>query len=365
MLTSAPFPLQKAMYRLSRPMSRRPVLVGIDIGIDRVQVATLGYLRNAEGKRQSSMLGWLSQSQFPVAIDPHAPPPEDWVETVLAALREKLPRCTDGANNVAVVSLPIPWIHYQTTTGIEFQRSRKQCDALFASSLFHSSAQVASWPLVPGADQLNLAATSASAAYRVAETIADVGYRVAGIFPPGLALVHAAPALAMIRPSAVLLLEFSGSVIAMANQRSCGMTRNLPACDIALKDTDQLYLDTVEPWLHELLEQVTATRRYVARLHRGSDDPLDENAPLLICGRAAQIEGIDSALASILGSPVASWHYAGKTRPGRHACQVPFSPTSLNEPGNVGDSTDCDLAVSLSLAYYGTHCASNQGGGNR
>lgn len=310
--------------------------VGIDIGIDRVSVSVLGSTQQPSRSHAGrSSCGWVSQSEFQLPVDPQAPVRPDWVDLVVDFIADRLPRCIEGDRNQAVIALPTPWIHYQTSPQAELAANQSQCDAMFSTSIFQSSAHIARWPVVAGKSQYMIAAVSEAAACRVAEAVASVGYRVRNIMPHGVALVHAASSLTSLEPSAVLLLETSGGLIAARDPYGCGLCRTLPACRV--QPGDQYYLDEIEPWLQLIASEVDATSRYVARLSGTRDD----ESPVLICGRAATIGGVDAALASMLGRPVATWRYTGRNRPHRQT------------PGDDPQRSDSTTAVSLSLAFCG------------
>ncbi len=307
--------------------------VGVDVGVDHVRVATFGTKHDSQGGADRAAFSWLSQSEFPLPVDPQLPPQPDWVDLVVDCLRDRLPRCVDGELSAAVVALPIPWIHYQTTVEADISTSQSQCDAMFATSIFRSNAHLTKWRVTADKEQYVVAATAESAACRIAEVISEVGYRVQNILPHGIALLQAASPLTSMTPSAVCLLELSGSLVAMQNEYGCGLCRNLPACDLATGE--RIYLEQIEPWLQEIATEVNATCRYAARLSGG----LDAQSPVLICGRAAQIQGVDAAIATMLGRPVATWRYVGRSRPRHH------------QLGLDAQSVDSSSAVSLSLAY--------------
>lgn len=321
---------------LSRLSSGTTRYVGIDVGIDRVNVSVLGSGqepdRSPGGK---TSFGWLSHCEFRLPVDPNAPIRPDWVELVADFLADRLPRCIEGDRNCAVISLPTPWIHYQTSPQAELAASQSQCDTMFSTSIFQSSAHIARWPVVSGKSQYMIAAISEAAACRVADAVTSVGYRVRNILPHGVALVHAAPALTSMAPSAVLMLETSGGLIAACDDRGCGLCRTLPPCRAQCDDPD--FLDELEPWLQLIASEVAATSRYVRRLNGDAGS----KSPLLICGRAAAMGGVDEALASRLGRPVAAWRYAGRMR-----------PRQLNS-GPDPQRDDATKAVSLSLALCG------------
>lgn len=329
---------------LSRWTRDKTRYVGIDVGIDHVKIATFGSdsdtAPSADGK---PAIGWLSRSEFALPVDPHAPPQPDWVDVVAECLSDRLPRCVDGDRNVAVAALPIPWVHYQTTPESEIASAQSQCDSMFTGSIFQSSAHLSKWPVVEGKEYV-IAATAESAACRIAESINGVGFHVDAILPHGVALLQAAPALTSLKPSAVLLLEPSGGMVALRNENSCGLCRNLPACDGPI--SEQPYLDELQPWLQEIAMEVNATSRYVARM----SGTVDRESTVLICGRAAELNGVDSAMASMLGRPVAVWKYAGRTRPRRISSSV---------------ESDSSMAVSLSLACCGIQSSSATGRSER
>ncbi|MCP4887443.1 MAG: hypothetical protein GY904_12610 [Planctomycetaceae bacterium] len=67
------------------------------------------------------------------------------------------------------------------------------------------------------------------------------------------------------------------------------------------------HVSELEPWLQQVASEVTATFRYAGRLG-GTVNP---DLPLLLCGRVAEVPGVDSLLANLLGRPAANWRYAG------------------------------------------------------
>jgi hypothetical protein len=224
------------------------------------------------------------------------------------------------------------------------------CDAMFAASIFQCKAHVSRWPLVNGGDQYLMAATAESAARRVAEAIARIGYDIQGILPHGVALLHAAPRLTSITPAAVVVLELAGGMVAVGNETGCGLSRHLPACSRSARELP--LLEEIEPWLGEVASEVQATLRYASRL----SGPHDSQRPILVCGRAAQVPGIDASLASLLGRPVAVWRYAGRTRPDRLASIL--APNQAEATPNQAEAT---LAVSLSLACCGLQSLAGAG----
>ena len=319
----------------TRPWFRRFLcgrarFVGIDIGVDQVRCATFGVNRESTVASEASELRWLSQTEFTVPVDPKLPPPPDWVEIVVEQLRTRLPRCVDGEQINAVVSLPVPWIHYETCVDSELEVRQTQCDAMFSASIFQSNAHLTSWPIAADKEHCVVAATAESAACRVAEVITDIGYRVSAILPHGVALLRAASALTSLEPSIALLLDMSGGLVAVGNGSGCGLCRNLPACDP--NSQEPIYLEQMEPWLQEIASELNATCRYAAR----SGKSLDPETPVLISGDAAMVPGVDVAIATMSGRPVATWQAA-------NAMRLPHRPPS----------DDPALAVSHSLAYCG------------
>ena len=287
-------------------------------------------------------------------------PPPDWVDLVAEQLADRLPRCMDGDRNHCVISLPLPWVHYQMSDVSELDSTQQQCDAMFSNSLFQCAAQVRQWPVVSGSDARMIAATAEDAASRIAEVVSSVGYQVEAVLPHGVALLHAAAELTSVQPAAVAIVEFSGGLVSVEEQSACGLSRFLPACH--LPADRRPCVDELEPWLQQIASEVNATFRYAARLG-GTVDP---GAPLLLCGRAAEIAGIDSQLATLLGRPVANWRYAGRSRPRCADSQHGF-PDSEEEwlsqqdsglpSGQIGQRvdevavSDAGAAVALSLAF--------------
>ncbi|MGI9473857.1 MAG: hypothetical protein ACR2NZ_20105 [Rubripirellula sp.] len=305
--------------------------IGIDIGIDRVKVATLGSPRG----RSEPGLQWVAQSEFPLPVDPQKPSPENWLELVVEQLQKRLPRCVFGNQNFAWISIPLPWIHYQTTTRADLESSRSQCDAMFEASLFQSRSHIVHWPIASDTDSLVVAATAHDASLRVAEAIGKIGYDVQGVVPHGVALINAASTLTSLTPTAVLLLEQTGGLITLRNHNSIGLCRSLPA----LRHSEDGFptRDVLDPWLREVSSEVNATIRYAAR----QGDQIDTDSPILLCGEVAHRKGIDNDLATLIGRPVATWRYAGRNRPANQ--------TSIFDP----NASDSSMAVSLSLACSG------------
>ncbi len=314
-------------FRFSR---RRTTFVGIDIGIDGVNVATFGY---AGDPMESPALSWTSHWGFSLPVDPMAAPPSNWVDLVVDHLADRLPRTIEGDRDVCVISLPLPWVHYQVSSESERDLARQQCNAMFNASLFHCPAHLTYWPAALGGDKWMVAAIAEQAASRIADTVSSLGYRVEAILPHGAALLHAAPQLTSLRPAAVVALELAGGLVAVAEQSSCGLARHLPPCQ--LPTGRQPYLEELEPWLQEVASEVNATFRYASRLG-GAADP---KGLVLLSGAVAEIAGVDSVLASMLGRPVAGWRYVGRIRP------------HLESRADSMPVTDAGVALALSLAF--------------
>ena len=170
---------------------------------------------------------------------------------------------------------------------------------------------------------------------RIAEAVGQVGYTVQGVVPHGIALLNASATLTSLVPGAVLLLDQTGGLVSLGSRNSAGLCRNLPA--IRHTDADAPSRDVIDSWLREVAGEVNATIRYAAR----QGEEIDAESPILICGRAAHRKGTDTELATLLGRPVATWRYAGRSRP--------TNQSSIFDP----NTSDSNMAVSLSLACCG------------
>lgn len=321
-------------------LRQKPRFVGIDVGVQQVRTVGLGTRR---GDRR---LGWVAASEFSLPIDPSSPPPPDWVEVVASALSDQLPRCIDGESNLAMIALPLPWIHYETVAAEQIQASEQQCDAMFAASLFQSPAHVCHWPLTPDCEQHVLVATADAAAVRVAEAVAEIGYNVAGILPHGVALAHAAKPLTSVDAVCGVLLEPSGGLVAMFDRDMCGLCRSLPPGeDVVTQFGPDVDVADLQPWLEDVAEEINATCRYSYRLsgtgHAGG--------AVLIGGAVAAVPEVDVVLAKCLDRPVAKWTYTGARRP---------ASEQWRDDDSLAEHDPC-RAVPLSLAY----AAASQGTG--
>ena len=351
MITAEAKPAVSAIVPWLRPArsQRLSRYVGIDIGVDHVNMVALG-AEHCDWRRSSQRtqaVRWLGRNRFSLPINPLVAPPKDWVVRVVKTLIDRLPRSVDGERNIAAVSLPIPWLHYQVLPSSEVAAGHRQCDAMFGSSLFQSKSHVAYWPLhahPTAADEpLVIAAIAESAAYDLAEAIGTVGYRVATILPHGVVLAAAAEAMTGIDPGCCVVLNRNGGLIAMKNQRrGCGLCRMLPAIPnevLAQSETLGLTLETIRPWLNTIATEITATQRFVLR-----GQLADADKPILICGDIAAIPDLDALLATLTDTPVARWCYAGKVRPS----QQQSLQQQANHPLPLADA---EYAVALSLAY--------------
>ncbi|TWU59894.1 hypothetical protein Poly51_01670 [Rubripirellula tenax] len=314
-------------------LHRRLRYVGIDIGIDRVTVAMLGWIQH--DPKQEGTIGWISRTQFIVPVDPSAQPKSDWIDRVVETLTSELPRCLDGHRVIATLSLPSTWVHYQTVAANELATTKRQSDEMFRSSIFKSDSHVTHWPVVQGNDSRLVAATGAAAAARVAKAVADVGYEIGTILPAGAAMMHAS-SLTSMTPSSVILLDPIGGLIALSSATlpeppTCGLCRTLPTCTTG-KASPQ-FVDELEPWLGEVAAEYEATCRFATR----NGAKLSATSPILIGGRLAHIDGVAATLATLTNRPVAPWRYAGR-----------FRPSDATVVNRNHDATD---ALAISLAY--------------
>ena len=335
------------LWRRGRPGGRsRRHYVGIDIGVDTVRVAAL----TRPGNQQP--LTWSLADEFSLPIEPSGEPPADWVERIVGRLWERLPRCVEDGNYRTTLSLPVPWIHYETVLKPEREARQQHCHAMFGESLFCSQANVKLWPIAPGSDHEVLAATAESSSLEIAETVAQLGYDVCAILPHGAALAKASAWLTSIHSPCIALLEPTGGLAAINRIPSpsqiqqgeltgtCGLCRSLPACEeLTTSPLESMLAIDVEPWIDEIARQIKATIRFANRNGTGADD----SDPILICGSAAVLPGLDQALAARLERPVATWTYTGQFRSdvANHA-----SRQNADDPA----SDDACYGVALSLA---------------
>ncbi|WP_145173656.1 hypothetical protein [Rubripirellula lacrimiformis] len=282
---------------------------------------------------------------------------------VANTLRDQLPRCVEDSPVVATLSLPSTWVHYQTTGVGEIAATQSQCDAMFDASIFRSPAHLVHWPVVQGGDTHQVAATPISAAMAIAKAVADVGYEVESILPPGAALLHASTMTA-IKISSILTLDPVGGLISAVNEDArqtmgsvlCGLCRPLPACE--LESGSSLHVGQLESWLVSVAAEYAATCRYAGRM----GDPCDASLPVLICGQLAAVEGVDRLLASLIERPVAVWRYAGRIRPGMGSEEIDRRNANGNFTRQQWDA-DTTEALSVSLAFCSVGLASDKNGG--
>lgn len=325
----------------SRSSCKATRYLGIDIDTHCVRIAKMGKVKTTSQKTSSQDLRWLGTHQFDLPFDPTRPPPADWVQQVVAHLRERLPRCVNLNEVRASISLPLSWVHYQVVT--ENDLYQQDCDNMFRASLFQSNAHIAGWPLKRRsgkATQSMIAATSEDAAFQIAFSVGKLGYRVENIFPRGPVLAQAARSLTNIDAKCIVLLQASGGLVLVAENGTCGVCRKLPglpAADQVLCADGQLTSDNLSQWLSDVASEVEATVAYADR--EGHCD-LDSN-PVLLCGDIATIRGVDEVFASLVNRPVAAWCCARKMQPA--ACTV-----GHNDPKAV--ECDAEFATALSLA---------------
>ena len=343
--------------RLRSPFAQaKSSFVGIEIGVDSVSVAAFAFKPSLKGKRESGSLQWRTDYRFSTGIDPLSDPSPQWISRTIDALVSRLPRCVEGNENIAAISLPLPWVHHQVVLGTELESSQSQCDAMFGNSMFQSDAHLSHWPVVglqhgqPNQDdQYVVAATAEQAACQIAQAIQEVGYRVESILPHGVALVQAAVPLTSVQAQCVVYCNRTGGIVAMNNGSSCGLCRVLPAVPAqVIRDIDEnrLALHDVRPWLSDIAAEINATIRYSNRANMQKD----ASEPILICGDIVSIPGVDVVLAKLTNQPIATWTYRGRKRPNRRS----GAPGTQTTAKVAGDSL---CALPLSLAYHASSLA--------
>lgn len=289
--------------------------VGIDIGTDRVQVASF----SPDWQTNNPIANWESQFRFSLPIDPQDPAPSDWVQVVADRLSDRLPRLVDQQQVNAFVSLPAGWTMFQCVAPDDLEATRCNCSAIFESSLFQSPASLTHWPANSKGNRHQVAAVASSAATQIAVAIANVGYRVKSIVPQIVAVLQAAEASASIKPAAVIQIEASHATLAIATPDGCGMCRQINAPDFAMKHSvyDTAYSDEtltigdLTPWLETIVQEFDSTIDYSERI----GVQVIANRPVLICGSLASLPQLDAMLANLLGRSVSVWQYGSKERP--------------------------------------------------
>lgn len=303
--------------RFSWFSEKASAFVGIDIGEEAVRVATLRRVNTAD-----EQFAWTDRHQFSLPTHPNQDLSPEWLTSVLAVLRERLPRCIEGENNLAAIALPIAWTHYQTIVGHELPQTRLRCSEMFAQSIFQSPAHMCHWPVVGlhhgkpcGDDQYVIAATSERTVCQIADLVAACGFGVQSVLPHGVALAHAATTLTGIDAQCVLWLSHSSALITVRHKTGVGLTRTLSAVPnriLQLDNSDRpLDAHSLRPYLSEVATEFRATARYAAR----ADMSRVIKKPILIAGPIAEIDGVDEIIATLTNTPVAIWSYSGRQRP--------------------------------------------------
>ena len=315
--------------------------VGIDIGGSHVHVASMGPSRSvANSSRSGAKLPfqWLSRTEFELPTDPQQPSSDSLINDVCDTLIEKLPRCVDGERHIACLSLPIPWVHYETTNQNELEDCQKNCDTMFQESLFRSDAHLSHWPVCDGKPKQLVAATSKAAACRVAQAVTTAGFEVQHIVPHGVALLQSAAALTRIEAQVAVVLQQRGGVVATTNGLQCGMCRNLPAVGTTAASVQTI--EDLDPWIETVAQEITATCRYAERIGVA----FDFDRPVLLAGEIAEIDGVAETLASYTNLPIAVWRFAERLR-----------PIGSIDAGHDARHRDPRRAVAVSLAYWAAH----------
>ena len=328
--------------------------VGIDVGIRHASVVSLVVdKRSLTQKSQPANLRWRSSHKVQIGVDPTSAPSPEWISTTVEALLNGLPRCVDGENILAFISLPVPWIHYQVIAGRDIEGCRVQCDEMFLQSVFQSDAHLSYWPVVglqfgePNEDdQFVVGAIAKRAACQIAETVANAGYNLHSILPHGVALIQAAESLTGMEPRAVAMINRDGGCIAVNNLSGCGLCRPLPAIPVQIlrqAGNKPLILDEVRPWLSDVAAEITATIRFSERTNMVDQ----KDSPVLICGEACQIPGLDEIIAKLTNQPVARWQFNSLRRPNRRLS----ASTTRIAPDPTLSADDTHYALALSLAH--------------
>ncbi len=339
--------------RSERLSANGTAFIGIDIGEHSVRVATL---RSSD--RPASEHAWVNRHQFELPTGREQDMTPQWLQGVLTAIHQRLPRCIEGETNVAAIALPIAWTHYQTVVGNDIPLTRHRCSEMFRQSVFQSAAHLCHWPVVGvhhghpcGDDQYVIAATAEQIACQVTDIASASGYNVQSILPHGVALAHAAESLTGIDAQAVLWLSHASVLIAVRHQTGVGLTRTLPSLPEKILELDQpdrpLDAHALRPYLTEIATEFKATARYAARADmRGSC-----RKPLLIAGPLAEIGGVDEIIATLTETPVAVWSYCGPDRPTTLA-------KHLDRDVEFVRRLDSSYAGALSLAWAAARCSS-------
>lgn len=320
-------------------------LVGIDIDVDEVRVVSLQPMKDRQ-----NCLAWRSWYRFPLPSAPDGEPTTQWLRSVVNRIEAGLPRSIDGDRHIAAISLPTAWTHYQTVSGHELDDVSKRYSEMFRQSVFQSPAQMSHWPVVgthhgnPSVeDQYVVAAAAENFAHELCERITNSGFTVQSVLPNAVSLAHAAETLTGLKAQMVLWLSQSAALIAVVHRSGVGLTRTLDSVPLPLLSLEQpgraLDQHSLRPYLAAVAEEIQCTTSFAAR----ADMQPPSDLPVLLCGPLAEINGVDSTLATFSRKPVAVWRYAGLTRPTALAHQ------RKSESGDL-PQTDASFANALSLA---------------
>ena len=340
-------PVSPSLRRRDRWFSKTATsFIGIDIGVQEVRVATVRPIDLA-----ANVVAWIGRHRFPLPtrLDQEMTPPS--LQSVVSSIPDRLPRCIDGETNIAAISLPIAWTHYQTVVGNEIAETRRRCSKMFADSVFQSPAHVSHWPVVGvhhglpcGDDQYVVAATAERTSCQIADLVSSTGYVVQSILPHGVVLAHAAKELTGVDAQCVLWLSHASALITVRHQSGVGLSRTLPSVPPRILELDQsdqpLDAHALRPYLTEIATEFKATARYAAR----ADMSRESNKPILIAGPLAELQGVAEIIATLTETPVAVWSFLGKNRPPTLSAYKGDPPESIRR-------LDARYAGALSLAF--------------
>tara|TARA_R110002049_G_scaffold27321_3_gene94418 strand:+ start:56836 stop:58044 length:1209 start_codon:yes stop_codon:yes gene_type:complete len=353
--TDTPIAATPSRFRWMRDAFTTPStrFVGIDFSIPTVRIATLDQAKPQQ--RHSDGLGPLhctSCCRIELPFNPLENTTPELIDRMVDRLGESLPRCVDGEENVAVLSMPSPWIHYETIPVAPASDAaaqlpveiRQRCDQMFRASAFRSSAHLSHWPVASGAPLHVLAATATDTACKIAEHVSDIGYHVQSILPHGVALGLAAGPLTSLQPRCLVLLQRLSGLVCVTQSGRCGLSRVLPNCPRQVFYAEDV--DSLHPWIEQVAKEIQATLKFAAR----NQSDVDPDAVVMLCGDLAHIEGIDVAFANFLQRPVAKWMFTGEATRG---CFIQ-SDSNVDDPRN---------AVAFSLAFAASRSVACKQGG--
>ena len=164
---------------LGRVFAKPPShFVGIDIGIPHVHVATLA----DDVSDRSAAFSNQHRHRYDLPLDPFDAVTPQSIDHMIERMCDTLPRCVEGEKNIAWLSVPTPWIYYETSTSDHNSDStaairpelQNRCDQMFASSAFRSHAHVSHWPIAKDAGMRMVAATASDTVCRIAERVSSV-----------------------------------------------------------------------------------------------------------------------------------------------------------------------------------------------